>query len=1476
MLDRHGMKPGSANARIGSRRFALRRALFSTVLVGTFLAGCAQESPTPAASRAEDAEPAAIRTAAKSVPGHDLGLPKDFPGTQPRRSYVPGELLVKFRPGTAKYRADNALRSAAVRFSRGYRTLPGLLRVSISPEKTVEAARAQLERSPEVEYAEPNYLYYPAAVPNDEWFRVQDGLHRPVAGEPDWDIDAPEAWDITTGSDDLVVAIFDTGIHPLHEDIAGNLFRNTTDCDLDGTDDDANGYVDDCSGIDAFENDSDPTDYTIHGTHVAGTIGAVTNNDVGVAGVAWDVRLLPCRFIDFNLGGALADAIECFDYVASLKDRGVNVIATNNSWSGIFDSRALNDAVAGHLDRGILTMASASNDSLDNDREPVFPCNIDHANVICVASAHVGGAMSHFSNYGLTSVHLAAPGEWIYNATSGSGTTSNYDYLSGTSMATPHVTGVAVLLAAQDPSRDWREIKNLLLTGAEVFTESPRRTITSARLNALGSLTCSGKRVIRRRLPHFLNHEVSIGTAIPLRALHIRCGQPDGNITVTVSPTGETIVLADDGLGPDEVAGDGEYNAAWIAPAGGDYVLSFQDPIGSKVNVRVDPYMKPGFPLKGMDSGWFAGFWDGPGHEVIAGNIDADPELEVLIPSVSAGPLFAYNHDGTAVPGWPLIDNGGQPYVALGEFDGDTTHAEVANNNLWTFGVSLYDGNGVVLPGGWPKTGRILVPPSTHDLDGDGLDEVILYPAYRADGSVFNPDTLVPTYGPEGGGQGGSPASIAAGDTDGDGLPELASARYGSGVFLSNAADVLYGFPAPFPATDDLDGWQLIPVIGDVDADGAPEIVVVTNRRGTDESFKGYVHVFSNRGVRERTLEMPTRSPLAMAPVLADLDSDGVPEILVQNAQRIYAWKGDGSAVPGWPVFLGANSESFFVSPVVGDVDGDGLPDIVTTAGDTSAPWAGTLYIFHRDGRPHDGYPRPLLSFRFGMAAAIADIDLDGRNDLLVAPTSVPGVSETLYGYDYNNGNPSGPIEWGQYMEGPENRGYYELGKNLRNSAYVTAHAHGHGRITAEGGAIDCGADCIARYQKGRNVILHASPGPGATFDRWLGACTGQGNPCTVAVDGFKGLAARFHTPVELTIEGSGSGSVRFLPDRPACTDDCSRLFEGRSVVTLTAEPADGVAFTGWAGACRGRDRECRLSMDEARSVTAKFASELRLTVSLEGTGSGEVISNPAGIQCGSTCSAWFLPERVVALTPTAASDSEFREWTGDACVSRFTVPCQVTMDRTKTVGAVFDTKPVVTVTSRGGGRVTSSPGGIDCGTDCSAPFAFDELIGLTATPDEGASFVGWSGDCEGTHTTCSLPFVDAPRHVEAQFTGRPSILVYVAGGGYGRVTSEPNGIDCTTNCIETFADATSLELHAVPDKGSRFVRWEGACAGTQTTCRFVVQGSTTVEAVFELITTGGGGGGGGGGDGSGGGGALGWLSLLALGWMARRRPATP
>lgn len=1401
-----------------------------------------------------------------------------MPAFSERRLYVPGELLVKFRPVASKGRTDALMRTASVRFSRGYRNVPGLVRLSLSPAMSVTAARAVFEASPDVEYAEPNYYVHPHVIPNDQWFSSQFNLHTLGNQDvpPDTDIDAPEAWDITTGSQDIVVALLDTGLFPLHEDLAANVFRNEIECDADGVDDDANGYVDDCNGIDAYGDDSDPTDITIHGTHVAGIIGAVGNNSIGVAGVAWNVKILPCRFIDFFNGGTLADAVQCFDYVAAMKDRGFNIVATNNSWGSLYGSRVLDDAIRAQEARGILTVASAGNDGLNNDREPQYPCSIDRPSVVCVGSTSFYHRRSTFSNYGVTTMHLSAPGEDVYSTTSSSGTVSLYDLASGTSMAAPAVTGAVVLLAAQDPTRDWITIRNLLLAGVDFLDETPRRSITSGRLNLPGSMQCSNRTLTRRLRPSFRNHHLAPGVAMPLRAININCEFPNGNIVVNASPSGESIVLADNGSGDDQVAGDGVYSGRWTAPASGDYQLRFQDPIGDTIDVHVDPFLKAGFPLTGMESGWYIGFWDSPAHQVLVGNIDADPEQEIVYASVSSGPLFAWNHDGRPLPGWPIDDYDGMPYVALGEFDGITAWSEIANNRLYAWGIRLYTGDTQEMPG-WPNAGFMLMPPATADLDGDGLDEIIAYPARRADGSIFNAATEVPVFGPRVGGP-GLPASVAVGDLDFDGRPDMVASR-DIGVWASSPDDIIEGFPASFPPGSELQSPQVFPAIGDVDGDGSPEIVVTTSSVAGD--LTGRVHIFSNRGVHERMVTIALEEWTSLAPVLADLDGDGIPEILVQTAKTLHAWKGNGTPQPGWPVFLGADAQSGLATPVVGDINGDGLPDVMTTAADTSAPFAGRIYIYHRDGRPHDGYPRALLSRRMGMASAIADLDLDGRNELIVAPSSVPGTSASLYAYDYNGGNPSGPIEWGQFMEGPHNRGYYELGKNLPNHAYISVQSHGHGTVTADGGAIDCGSDCVERIAKGTQLTLRANALPGAEFAEWVGDCAGQGNPCQLMVNGPTRLAANFRSPLAVNITGTGTGRVTSSPAGISCTANCSELFDARTIVTLTATPDAGDGFDGWSGACTNTTGTCRVYMDAAKSVTALFVAERRLTITKTGTGGGTVTSSPAGLNCGPTCAADFLPEAIVQLTPVASSDSQFRRWGGDC--EQFTVPCTVAMDRVKNVTAVFDLKPLVTVTAMGGGRVTSSPGGIICGAACAARFPFSEIVTLTATPDTGAAFVSWGGDCAttGTHTTCVLHFLDGPRNVSATFTGMPTLTVVAAGGGSGRVTSNPGGVDCSTLCTANFATGTVVQLTAIAGSGSAFRGWSDGCSGTQATCSVTMNASHSVMATFDSTgpppppppPPGGGSGGGGGG----GGGAAGWLVLIGLGVLAfRPRNASP
>jgi subtilisin family serine protease len=301
-----------------------------------------------------------------------------------------------------------------------------------------------------------------------------------TGGASDTDIDAPEAWNLTTGTADAVLAVIDTGVDYTHPDLASNMLRNTADCNTNGIDDDNNGYIDDCFGIDTVNSDSDPMDDEGHGTHVAGIIGAVGNNTLGVTGVNWSSSMLACKFLGADGYGDTAGAIACLDYIAIMKDRGVNIVASNNSWSGGAYSQALRDAIDAQRQRGILFVAAAGNDSYDNDTLQSYPCSYYLPNIICVASTDANDKLSLFSNYGKQIVHLGAPGEGILSTVpSGFG---SYDSFSGTSMATPYVTGVAGLVHALYPDSDWRSVKNLILAGGDVKS-SLAKTVTE-RLNA--------------------------------------------------------------------------------------------------------------------------------------------------------------------------------------------------------------------------------------------------------------------------------------------------------------------------------------------------------------------------------------------------------------------------------------------------------------------------------------------------------------------------------------------------------------------------------------------------------------------------------------------------------------------------------------------------------------------------------------------------------------------------------------------------------------------------------------------------------------------------------------------------------------------------------------------------------------------------------------------------------------------------------
>jgi subtilisin family serine protease len=336
-------------------------------------------------------------------------------------AYVPGEVLVLLsadvdRKGVRGADEDFAGAEAAVRgkivrrmaLSRRQK----VLRVKLPPGKSVKAAIAENWRARDrrILAVEPNYRVRIAGVPDDPLFTQMWGLNNTgqSGGTEDADIDAPETWDVATGvpeTSEVIVAIIDTGIDYLHPDLAENVWVNAGEIGGNNIDDDGNGYVDDVYGYDFFQEDSDPSDTHGHGTHCAGTIGAVGNNELGVTGVNWRCKLMGLRFIGASGGGNLGDAIEAINYAV---DNGAKIL--NCSWGGDGYSESLKAAIANARDHGVLFVAAAGNEGRNNDAEPFYPASYKLSNVISVAATNHTDTLAGFSCYGAESVHVGAPG----------------------------------------------------------------------------------------------------------------------------------------------------------------------------------------------------------------------------------------------------------------------------------------------------------------------------------------------------------------------------------------------------------------------------------------------------------------------------------------------------------------------------------------------------------------------------------------------------------------------------------------------------------------------------------------------------------------------------------------------------------------------------------------------------------------------------------------------------------------------------------------------------------------------------------------------------------------------------------------------------------------------------------------------------------------------------------------------------------
>ena len=323
--------------------------------------------------------------------------------------------------------------------------------------------------NPLIEYIEPDYIVSIDAIPNDPYYSNLWGMDK---------INAPQAWDVEPGTD-VLVAVIDTGVDYTHEDLTDNIWINPGEIPDNGIDDDGNGYIDDIHGYDFYNNDGDPYDDHEHGTHVSGTIAAAGNNDIGVIGVNPHAKIVGIKFLSSTGSGYTSDAINSIDYSITI---GAKI--SSNSWSGDEYSTSLYDAIASAQSSGQIFLAAAGNYGEDSDVYPQYPARYDLDNIVSVASTTSNDGLSSFSNYGVTSVDLGAPGSYIYSTTPG----NNYDSFSGTSMATPHVSGVTALMLSANPTLSVSQTKQILLDSTNPVSYLNGKTVSGGLLDAYAAV----------------------------------------------------------------------------------------------------------------------------------------------------------------------------------------------------------------------------------------------------------------------------------------------------------------------------------------------------------------------------------------------------------------------------------------------------------------------------------------------------------------------------------------------------------------------------------------------------------------------------------------------------------------------------------------------------------------------------------------------------------------------------------------------------------------------------------------------------------------------------------------------------------------------------------------------------------------------------------------------------------------------------
>jgi subtilisin family serine protease len=404
----------------------------------------------------------------------------------PSLHHDPGSILVSFAPGTPEGTAQNVLALVGGKITQSYTLVPGLHEVEVAD---ADQALIIIAGAPFVDFAQPNHIVRATAVPNDPRFNEQWGLHNTgqlingSSGKVDADIDAPEGWDIYTGDPARAIGIIDNGVLYTHPDLIANIWVNPGET-ANGLDDDGNGYIDDIRGWDWVDDDNAPLGSDGHGTRNAGLAGAVGNNAKGIAGVAWNCKLVCLRFLG-PAGGLESDAIAALQYCVNK-----NIKISNNSWSSAANySQALYNAINAARTAGHLFVCASANLAKDLDNTgPDYPSSYNLDNIISVAATTDKDLLWPQSNYGAISVDLGAPGHKVLSTTVNNG----YNFGSGTSFASPHVAGVAALVWGKNPAWTYAQVRTRILTTVRPIPALSGKTATGGVVNAAAALVAQG------------------------------------------------------------------------------------------------------------------------------------------------------------------------------------------------------------------------------------------------------------------------------------------------------------------------------------------------------------------------------------------------------------------------------------------------------------------------------------------------------------------------------------------------------------------------------------------------------------------------------------------------------------------------------------------------------------------------------------------------------------------------------------------------------------------------------------------------------------------------------------------------------------------------------------------------------------------------------------------------------------------------